>query len=86
MGLTVNCTQCHDHPFNSQWKQQHFWGVNAFFRQVERKGTMPRRPNAPPATLELVDNPRWNDDNLHTMKKIKGSSFEVVKMGKVVTK
>ena len=29
--------------------------------------------------------PRWNDDNLRTLKKVKGSSFEVVKMGKVVT-
>jgi hypothetical protein len=29
--------------------------------------------------------PRWNDDNLRTLKKVKGSSFEVVKMGQVVT-
>jgi hypothetical protein len=29
--------------------------------------------------------PRWNDDNLRTLKKVKGSSFEVVKMGNVVT-
>lgn len=30
--------------------------------------------------------PRWNDENLRALKKVKGSSFEVVKMGKVVTK
>ena len=30
--------------------------------------------------------PRWNDDNLRALKKVKGSSFEVVKMGKVITK
>src|ERR1043166_8493506 len=36
--------------------------------------------------LSGAPDPRWNDDNLHTMKKIKGSAFEVVKMGKVVTK
>ena len=29
--------------------------------------------------------PRWNDDELSTLKTIKGSSFEVVQMGSVVT-
>ncbi len=33
MGLQVQCTQCHNHPFN-QWKQQKFWEFNAFFRQA----------------------------------------------------
>ncbi len=33
MGLQVQCTQCHDHPFN-EWKQQKFWELNAFFRQT----------------------------------------------------
>ncbi len=32
LGLQVQCTQCHNHPFN-QWKQQKFWELNAFFRQ-----------------------------------------------------
>lgn len=32
MGLQVQCTQCHNHPFN-EWKQQKFWEFNAFFRQ-----------------------------------------------------
>ena len=30
--------------------------------------------------------PRWNDDNLRAIKKVKGSNFEVVKMGPLVTK
>src|SRR5438067_214734 len=30
--------------------------------------------------------PRWSDDNLHTLSSVKGSNFEVVKMGTVVTK
>jgi hypothetical protein len=72
LGQQIQCTQCHDHPFNSQWKQQHFWGINAFFRQVERKGTMPRKPNAPPATLELTDNPSWNDDTVVFFEKRNG--------------
>lgn len=33
LGLQVQCTQCHDHPFN-KWKQQQFWDMNAFFRQT----------------------------------------------------
>ncbi len=33
LGLQVQCTQCHDHPFNNH-KQNQFWEFNAFFRQV----------------------------------------------------
>ena len=33
LGLQVQCTQCHNHPFND-WKQQKFWEMNAFFRQT----------------------------------------------------
>ena len=33
LGLQVQCTQCHNHPFNS-WKQRKFWEFNAFFRQT----------------------------------------------------
>ncbi len=33
LGLQVQCTQCHNHPFND-WKQDQFWSMNAFFRQT----------------------------------------------------
>jgi len=33
LGLQVQCTQCHDHPFN-KGKQNQFWELNAFFRQA----------------------------------------------------
>ena len=33
LGEQVQCTQCHNHPFN-QWKQQRFWEFNSFFRQT----------------------------------------------------
>lgn len=33
LGLQVQCTQCHNHPFN-EWKQQKFWDMNAFFKQT----------------------------------------------------
>lgn len=34
LGLAVQCTQCHDHPFNDVAKQSQFWELNAFFRQT----------------------------------------------------
>ncbi len=33
LGIQVQCTQCHDHPFNNH-KQNQFWEFNAFFRQA----------------------------------------------------
>jgi hypothetical protein len=33
LGLQIQCTQCHNHPFND-WKQQKYWEMNAFFRQT----------------------------------------------------
>ncbi|MCH2570646.1 MAG: DUF1549 and DUF1553 domain-containing protein [Planctomycetes bacterium] len=35
LGMRLQCTQCHDHPFN-QWKQDQFWQLNAFFRQTRQ--------------------------------------------------
>ncbi len=35
--------------------------------------------------LSGAPDPRWNDSELNTLKALKGSDFEVVKMGTVVT-
>jgi hypothetical protein len=35
LGMQVQCTQCHNHPFN-EWKQNQFWEFNSFMRQVRR--------------------------------------------------
>jgi hypothetical protein len=35
LGMQVQCTQCHNHPFND-WKQNQFWEFNSMFRQVRR--------------------------------------------------
>jgi Protein of unknown function (DUF1549)/Protein of unknown function (DUF1553) len=36
LGIQVQCTQCHNHPFND-WKQEQFWSFNSFFRTVRRE-------------------------------------------------
>src|SRR5262249_37450110 len=66
LGVQTNCIQCHDHPFNPEWKQDNFWGVNAFFRQVERDGTpAPRegvvgKKKMTALPVGLRDNPELN--------------------------
>ena len=35
LGIQVQCTQCHNHPFND-WKQNSFWEFNSFFKQAQR--------------------------------------------------
>jgi hypothetical protein len=76
LGFQIQCTQCHDHPFNADWKQKYFWGVNAFFRQTERIGTPPpplqqqmmgmRQP------LTLTDNPEFNKSGVVYYEKRNG--------------
>ncbi len=34
LGQQVQCTQCHNHPFND-WRQEQFWNLNAFFQQAK---------------------------------------------------
>lgn len=36
LGVQVQCTQCHDHPFNDR-TQEAFWGINAFFQRMRRE-------------------------------------------------
>jgi hypothetical protein len=45
LGTQVQCAQCHAHPFFASLKQEMFWGINAYLRQVRREGaSMARRP------------------------------------------
>jgi hypothetical protein len=64
LGLQIQCTQCHNHPFNPEWKQSHFWGVNAFFRQLAREGAPLMRPQQMQmaAKLKLRDDPSYNQE------------------------
>ena len=33
LGVRLECTQCHDHPF-TDWKQEDFWGIAAFYSDL----------------------------------------------------
>jgi hypothetical protein len=35
LGTQVQCTQCHNHPFND-WQQNQFWEFNSFLREARR--------------------------------------------------
>jgi len=37
LGRQVHCTQCHDHPFARERRQDEFWSLNAFFKQAVRE-------------------------------------------------
>lgn len=66
LGLRVQCTQCHDHPFNDEWRQSHFWGVNAFFRQVDpsgRPGMMMKKGMAK-SKFTVKDNTAFNTEGI----------------------
>jgi hypothetical protein len=36
-GVQLQCAKCHDHPFVDDWKQDHYYGLAAFFQRVERQ-------------------------------------------------
>ena len=74
LGMQLQCAQCHDHPFNNAVTQKHFWGVNAFLRQVERTGMPPmeraRMMTYPPLTLS--ENKAANKEGLVYYEKRNG--------------
>jgi hypothetical protein len=74
LGLQTQCVQCHDHPFNPEWKQSNFWGVNVFFKQIDREprdlGRMRNMMDAP--VLTLKDDSRVNREALMSYEKRSG--------------
>jgi hypothetical protein len=57
LGQQIQCTQCHDHPSN-QWKQDHFWGINAFFKGI--KAVPVTKPTA--TGMDVVDHYELSDE------------------------
>jgi hypothetical protein len=84
LGLRTQCTQCHHHPFNDEWRQENFWGVNAFLRQVDapdgRPGMNPKKKGMPKEfQFRLVDNPNFNKKGLVTYEQTKSGLIEATK-------
>jgi hypothetical protein len=61
VGVRLECVRCHDHPFEAGLGQRHFWELNAFLRQIDRRGTPPTGDKEA-ADLELTDDPQVNRD------------------------
>ncbi|MBL8851824.1 MAG: DUF1553 domain-containing protein [Planctomycetaceae bacterium] len=53
LGLQVQCTQCHAHPFYKGWGQEQFWELNSFFQQT--KVARSRSSDGGMMTLELTN-------------------------------
>jgi hypothetical protein len=45
LGVRIECAQCHDHPF-TDWKQEDFWGLAAFYSDLGRAGDDPNASSA----------------------------------------
>lgn len=58
LGVRLNCAQCHDHPV-VDWRQEDFWGMAAFFAQVQTPGRAKQVYQ-----LGVVDDPRLTLDAL----------------------
>jgi hypothetical protein len=39
LGVSVECAQCHNHPF-AEWKREQFWGFAAFFAGIQSQRVM----------------------------------------------
>ncbi len=61
LGVRLSCAQCHDHPFTA-WTQQDFWGMAAFFTQVQT-------PGRPKQVYQLG----VRDDPAHTLASLRSS-------------
>lgn len=55
LGLQIQCTQCHNHPFNDK-TQEEFWSFNSFFQQVDVKD-VPMAGDPESRRVVLADRP-----------------------------
>ncbi len=62
LGLQIQCTQCHNHPFND-WKQSQFWEMNAFFRQTRALRRFDEAQGRRVESIELVNQDFAGENN-----------------------
>ncbi|MEM7145548.1 MAG: DUF1553 domain-containing protein [Verrucomicrobiota bacterium] len=60
MGLTMNCTSCHDHKFDPL-TQKEYYEMEAFFRNTTQPARDGNKPDSPPNLIvpPVEDRPRW---------------------------
>jgi hypothetical protein len=91
LGLHVQCTQCHNHPFN-KGKQNQFWEFNAFFRQARTLRRFEQTMDV--QSIELVDedfpgeggDPREAEVYYELRNGLKQVAFPVFVDGTVISK
>src|SRR5690606_27445993 len=57
LGLTMDCTRCHDHKFDPL-TQRDFYSLSAFFQNIDESGAIPYKNFSdimPPPVLKLPD-------------------------------
>ena len=59
MGMQVQCTQCHNHPFN-EWKQNAFWEFNSFFKQARAQPV--RKYNEKTGRMDVISSELVSND------------------------
>jgi hypothetical protein len=75
LGLSIQCAQCHDHPYDTRWKQQDFYGLVAYFARTRVK----REKAAPaPGTMDSMA-------TMDAMDSVEAASPVGKGMGKKVT-
>jgi hypothetical protein len=48
LGMQIQCAQCHDHPYDPQWKQRDFYGLVGYFARMRVRRL--QKPEAQPMT------------------------------------
>ena len=62
LGVSVECAQCHNHPF-ADWKREQFWGLAAFFAGIRSQRQMDFLLPGPEAAARVADYYRRNHDH-----------------------
>ncbi|MBI1313374.1 DUF1549 domain-containing protein [bacterium] len=73
LGLQIQCTQCHNHPFNDK-TQEEFWAFNSFFQQVDVK-SVPVVSNPERRHVVLSDHPEGGPTFYETRNGLMKAAF-----------
>jgi Protein of unknown function (DUF1553)/Protein of unknown function (DUF1549) len=72
MGIKMECTQCHNHPFTG-WKQNEYWGMAQFFMKVRVQGNTKNAKNG--ATPGVTESGQGRQRNLPESAKAVPAKF-----------